>query len=49
MLIKIELDELWDRDNETSKLNPILDPLAINTNMISNDDKEILESENVIW
>lgn len=43
------MDELWDRDNETNNLNPILDPLAINTNIINNDDKDILESEDVIW
>lgn len=45
MLMYIELEELCDRDRDTNNLNPILDPLAIKTNMINSDDKEINESD----
>lgn len=45
MLIDKEFDELWDRDRDTSNPKPILDPLAIITNIIKRDDKEINEKE----
>lgn len=40
--MKMELDELWERDSDTSSLNPILDPLAIKINMIISDGNEVV-------
>lgn len=43
MLIKIDCDELWEWDNLTSNLNPILDPLTIIVRIIRRVDKDIGE------
>lgn len=39
------MEELWEWDNDTNKLNPILDPLVIKTNIIKEDDMEIIEMD----
>lgn len=37
------MEELWEWDIDTSNLNAILDPLTINTNIISNDDNDDID------
>lgn len=39
--MKLDCDELCECDKLTNNLSPILDPLTIMVNMISNDDSDI--------
>lgn len=42
------MEELWVRDNDTSNLRLILDPLAIKTNIISVENNDVIGIDKVI-